>query len=84
MPMRVQISPSAPGIMKPRYFKYYWGAGRNFDWYRICPDGKVERQKCLLSKTHGKWYIVKDGTFSTLMESKLEEISEEDYFLDLI
>lgn len=68
--------------MKPRYFKYWaWRTTKYFEWYRIKPDGIVEKRKAV-GDNFGKWYAVKDGYFARLDEENLEEISEEDYFLD--
>ena len=63
--------------MKPRYFKYYkWNSKKHFLWYRIKPDGTIEREY-----KKGKFTELRDGEFAKLLQDRIEEISEEDYFL---
>ena len=65
--------------MKPRYYKYWWNKNK-FEWYRITHDNKVQ----IYMEKKKKWRDVISGKFSKLHDEKLEEISEEDYFLEAL
>ena len=68
--------------MKPRYYKHWWSK-KAFDWYKITEDGKVySRHYNTNTKKWTKWKLVKDGHFARLMDKQIQEISEEDYFLE--
>lgn len=71
--------------MKTRYFKYYWykDSKKKFDYYRITQHNVIEKKRYHNDKWEN-WREIANGDFSKLLEDRLEEISEEDYFLSFL